>query len=134
MKAQNQAASVDAPHARLFAIESRPRRATEQRRFDAIMRPHSPTSGRQVYRLTVCRPRARACCIIAVALCLATLPAVQFLVSGNAKVLPWGAAFCWLIVLAHTGFVAAALWYGFREKPQTIKRRLLDPNYSEAEV
>ena len=98
------------------------------------MRPRSATSGPQVYRPTVSKPRARACSIIAIALCLALLPAVQFLVSGNAKVLPWGAAFCWLIVLAHIGFVTAALWYGLREKPQTIKRRLVDPNYSEAEV
>jgi hypothetical protein len=87
-----------------------------------------------VRRRSVHKPRARACGIISIGLCLASFPALRFLFSGGARLLPWGAVFCWIIILMHFAFLAAALWHGLREHPQTVTRKFTDPNYREAEL
>ncbi len=92
------------------------------------------TSKRWVCRQTVCRLNARRYGLLSLAFCFGSFPAMDLLRSGFASLLPWAAILCWLILLAHVLTIVLAIWHGLAEKPRTLTRRFLDPNYDQREL
>jgi uncharacterized membrane protein len=82
----------------------------------------------------VFRPLTRQFSVVAFLFCLSSVPAIGFLSSGYARVLPW-VSIVFLVLLALHGavFVVTVLQL-MLEKPVTIYRDCLDPNYRDHEL
>jgi hypothetical protein len=82
----------------------------------------------------VFRPLTRQFSAVAFLFCLSSVPGIGFLSSGYGRVLPW-ASTVFLVLLALHGavFIVTVLLLMF-EKPVTIHRAFLDPNYRDHEL